>query len=244
MSEYKVVTQDYVNVQISTSKDDISFNEKRFQKGISVIDLKQKLELLTGGSSETMKLELFDKENKMICPLSDDNALFGSYPVEDGMRLHVVDKFSLRNELEFENVEKYEMPTELYAKKQDTVRAYLMRNKLGKYHDDELKKRELAEKEKEEEKNMAEAMILGSRCQVTLPGAARRLGAVRYAGKVDGLNGYWVGIQYDEPLGKNNGSVNGQKYFECPQNYGSFVKPQYVVCGDFPEEEYDLDEEI
>lgn len=40
MSEYKVVTQDYVNVQISTSKDDISFNEKRFQKGISVIDLK------------------------------------------------------------------------------------------------------------------------------------------------------------------------------------------------------------
>lgn len=40
MSEYKVITQDYVNVQISTSKDDICFNEKRFQKGITIMNLK------------------------------------------------------------------------------------------------------------------------------------------------------------------------------------------------------------
>lgn len=38
--EYKVITQDYVNVQISTSKDPICFNERRFQKGIKIIDLK------------------------------------------------------------------------------------------------------------------------------------------------------------------------------------------------------------
>lgn len=244
MSEYKVITQDYVNVQISTSKDDICFNEKRFQKGITIINLKRKLELLTGGSSDTMQLELFTKDNKLVCPLNNDEALLGSYPIEDGMRLHVVDKFSLRNELEFESVEKYEMPPEQYAKKTDSVRAYLMRNKLGKYHEDELKKQEAADQEKEEEKKLAENLSVGSRCQVNLPGAARRLGAVRYAGTVEGLAGYWAGIQYDEPLGKNNGSVNGKQYFECPQNYGSFVKPQYVTCGDFPEVEYDMDEEI
>lgn len=89
--------------------------------------------MLTGGSSDTMQLELFTKDNKLVCPLNNDEALLGSYPIEDGMRLHVVDKFSLRNELEFESVEKYEMPPEQYAKKTDSVRAYLMRNKLGSY---------------------------------------------------------------------------------------------------------------
>lgn len=78
-----------------------------------------------------MRLQIFDKDNTLICDLSDNDALLGSYPIEDGMRLHVIDKFSLRNELEFESVEKYEMPAEQYAKKTDTVRAYLMRNKLG-----------------------------------------------------------------------------------------------------------------
>lgn len=40
MADFKVVTSDFVNVQISTSKDDISFNEKRFPKDLTISDLK------------------------------------------------------------------------------------------------------------------------------------------------------------------------------------------------------------
>ena len=32
--------------------------------------------------------------------------------------------------------------------------------------------------------------------------------------------GLWAGIELDEPAGKNNGSVDGILYFNCPPNYG------------------------
>lgn len=79
-----------------------------------------------------MKIEAYDKDNKLVCTLADDNALLGSYPIDDGMRFHVVDNFLIRNELDFCNVEKYEMPEESYSKRSDSVRSFLVKNKLGK----------------------------------------------------------------------------------------------------------------
>ena len=64
---------------------------------------------------------------------------------------------------------------------------------------------------------------------------------VRFVGKCEGLPlGYWVGVQYDEPVGKNDGSVKGRRFFECPQGYGAFVRPNLVVTGDFPPEDEDF----
>lgn len=87
---------------------------------------------MTGASCHTMQIEAYTKDNKFVCKLDNNNALLGSFPLEDGMRLHIIDQFQIRNELDFGNVPKYELSQEEYEQKSDSVRAFLQRNKLGK----------------------------------------------------------------------------------------------------------------
>ncbi|KAL3276648.1 hypothetical protein HHI36_012020 [Cryptolaemus montrouzieri] len=230
MGDFKVITSDFLTLQISTSKNDISFAEKRFPKDITVSDLKAKLELITGGNCSTMQLEAYDKDNRLVCPLADDKKLIGSYPIDSGMRLHIIDKFLLKNELDSGDVEKFELSQEEYSKKSDSVRAFLQKNKLGQYNDDFRKKKEKLEAE---EKDLVEKINVGSRCKVTIQNSSPRLGTIKYKGTVETLQGYWIGVHYDEPLGKHNGSFKGKQYFECPDKYGAFVKPNVVTVGDF-----------
>ena len=57
----------------------------------------------------------------------------------------------------------------------------------------------------------------------------------RYFGKVDGLpDDKFVGVELDEPLGKNNGSYKGKEYFVCQNNFGVFVRPPALIAGDYP----------
>lgn len=51
-----------------------------------------------------------------------------------------------------------------------------------------------------------------------------RKAIARYAGKTHFSEGDWVGIELEEPEGKNDGSVAGERYFECEQDFGLFVK--------------------
>lgn len=49
-------------------------------------------------------------------------------------------------------------------------------------------------------------------------------GFVRYVGDVDGTKGVWVGVELDEPYGKNDGSVKGKYYFRCKPKHGVFAR--------------------
>jgi len=49
-------------------------------------------------------------------------------------------------------------------------------------------------------------------------------GILLFAGKTEFKDGIWYGIRlFNEGQGKNNGSVNGVYYFDCPPNSGVFV---------------------
>nr|4B6M_A Chain A, TUBULIN-SPECIFIC CHAPERONE, PUTATIVE [Trypanosoma brucei]4B6M_B Chain B, TUBULIN-SPECIFIC CHAPERONE, PUTATIVE [Trypanosoma brucei] len=79
-----------------------------------------------------------------------------------------------------------------------------------------------------------ETIHVGDRC-LCRPGD--RLGSVRFVGRVASLKpGYWVGVEFDEPVGKGDGTVKGTRVFQCQPNYGGFLRPDQVEVGDFPPE--------
>ena len=45
-------------------------------------------------------------------------------------------------------------------------------------------------------------------------------GTVAYVGVTEFAPGKWVGVIWDEPIGKNNGAVQGKSYFECADKHG------------------------
>ncbi|WKY01977.1 hypothetical protein Q1695_015745 [Nippostrongylus brasiliensis] len=48
-------------------------------------------------------------------------------------------------------------------------------------------------------------------------------GVVRFLGETEFAQGVWAGIELEQPLGKNDGSVQGKRYFTCKTPYGVFV---------------------
>jgi len=49
-------------------------------------------------------------------------------------------------------------------------------------------------------------------------------GTLRYVGTTAFASGVWGGVELEEPVGKNDGSVKGQRYFQCSPGYGVFCK--------------------
>eukprot|EP00039_Didymoeca_costata_P001459 m.52711 g.52711 ORF g.52711 m.52711 type:complete len:240 (+) comp10812_c0_seq6:172-891(+) len=217
-------------------------SERRFDKGLLISELKGKLEMIIGASAGHMTLKLQDHNGADICEMADNDKMLGAYPVEDFMTIYVVDANPHSTASQFEDlslVDKMEMPDEEYNKLSFTVRAYKERNKMGRFNPEiKAKMEETAAQKEVEGEEEAKSMSIGDRCEVTVGGVKR--GEIMYIGKPEFQKGWWIGVKYDEPLGKNDGSVQGVRYFQCPPKYGAFVRPANVKVGDYPEEDLDF----
>ncbi|KAF3836913.1 hypothetical protein F7725_004377 [Dissostichus mawsoni] len=70
---------------------------------------------------------------------------------------------------------------------------------------------------------------IGSTVEVT--GKGQR-GTVAYIGATLFASGKWVGVILDEAKGKNDGTVQGKRYFTCEENHGIFVRQSQLQVVD------------
>ncbi|QCD86551.1 ribosomal RNA methyltransferase Nop2 [Vigna unguiculata] len=203
----------------------------RFSLQLTVEGVKDKLWKKCGTSVNSMHLELYDDaRNDKIADLSDNSKPLGFYSPLNGFRLHVVDldptSISSGGWLEDTSlVEKYEISDEAYNKRQgikykEKITSHVHATEEAKISDTSMEE-------------LCANIKVGSRCEVE-HGAKR--GVVKFVGRAESLgHGFWVGVQYDEPLGKHDGMVKGVRYFQCPPNHGGIVRPDKVKVGDYPE---------
>lgn len=52
---------------------------------------------------------------------------------------------------------------------------------------------------------------------------------IRFVGETAFAPGVWVGVELDDGTGKNDGSVQGERYFDCDMGNGMFVRPAAVA---------------
>lgn len=69
----------------------------------------------------------------------------------------------------------------------------------------------------------ATELTVDARCEIQ-----GKMGTIRFVGPTEFATGKWVGVELDEPSGKNNGSVKGKHYFDCKPNHGVFVRASQI----------------
>ncbi|KAG8756914.1 hypothetical protein FRC11_004929 [Ceratobasidium sp. 423] len=224
-------------IRLHVSSPD-TFSERKYDLHTTVGQLKGKLESVTGIAPESQRLTVHrsadEQDSAPLYILDDDSRPLGFYSLSDMMLLKVADtnKNSLTGQFtDVSNVEKFELTDEEYQKRTDTVLAYKQANKIGRFAD--------SAQAPAHAHAASSGIKPGARCKVETEGGDTDIkrGVVRFVGPTkfgkEGT-GDWVGIEYDEPVGKNDGSVQGERYFTCPDKHGAFVRPERVTVGDFP----------
>ncbi|KAF4954653.1 hypothetical protein FGADI_5120 [Fusarium gaditjirri] len=217
-------------------------SERRITPSWSISQLKGKLETVTGVPPSCQRLSLkptAGAEAIAIEAPNEDDTHLSNYPLAPYAELHVTDTRPAASRINLNDtmgVDKYVMPEEEYEKKKDSVLAWKKAQKLGRF-DPDAPSHEEAKLQALDREVATRGIAVGRRCRVG--GEDTRRGVIQYVGEVKeipGGLGSWVGVQLDEPVGKNDGSIAGTRYWGEPSElkHGVFVRPERVEVGDFP----------
>ncbi|KAM0564521.1 hypothetical protein ACHAPJ_000735 [Fusarium lateritium] len=217
-------------------------SERRITPSWSISQLKGKLETVTGIPPSCQRLSLkptAGAEAIAIEAANEDDTHLSNFPLAPYAELHVIDTRPAASRINLNDtsgVDKYVMPEEEYEKKSDSVLAWKKAQKLGRF-DPDAPSHEQAKLDALGREVATRGIAVGRRCRVG--GEDTRRGVIQYVGEVKeipGGLGSWVAVKLDEPVGKNDGSIGGTRYWGEPSElkHGVFVRPERVEVGDFP----------
>jgi len=253
-SQWSNLAEGLVCLHVSHSNLSRRMIEIRFDKHMSIGDLKLKLHRHTGTPAFSQRLVLKDG-GQAIANMDDDSKKLGYYSPDNGMEIHIIDtdpfSMSRAGGLEDESqIAKYRMSEEEYEKRQGTVRSWIKEQKAKDPNWQPPKPNMMngnpwvkapPEADIGHGPESVAGKEVGMRCEVS-PGARR--GVVMWVGEDPKLpgEGFWMGIKFDEPVGKGDGTAKGERFFECEERFGGWCRGWKVEVGDFPEADFDLED--
>ncbi|SCU87806.1 LAFA_0E08922g1_1 [Lachancea sp. 'fantastica'] len=205
----------------------------------------EKLSQLSGVLPADMELrfEFRDKTTKTVTAPCEKTGPFGEFLKQTPVLLHITDVNSgslahelaqdmARSENNSDPLSKhFTLSEEDYKKRDDSVLQWKKNTGLGSY---DPQYRAKLDQELQRQKEWAQRLTLNERCRVTTPNSGlERRGWLRYVGHLPHTRskdqGIWCGVEFDEPCGKNDGSLDGEVLFgPVKPSYGGFVKPTSV----------------
>ncbi|KAH3665387.1 hypothetical protein OGAPHI_003571 [Ogataea philodendri] len=232
---------DYISVFVTS---DLTSSERRISLNWTVDHLRQRLEWITGIPGPDQIIYIYrtgnTSERQKIAETDTHNTLT-TYSIVPHTRIHVdsKDTNSVVNDLEkdFQNnsdsTEHYRITEEKYRKLDNSVLRWKQNNNLGEYDRNYALKRD---KYLQENAELSKQFHVGQGCSVltsstdTSPISEKR-GVIRFIGKVEEIDeGFceWIGIELDNKLGKNDGSIRGSRFllsmFDLNNIYESFTQ--------------------
>lgn len=221
----------------------VNMPEIRYDIRTPIFEIKKDVEYRYGSKPENVTLQLKDSEGVFVIEMNNMDETLQHYSAQNGFTIHVVDsdpEGALKDLDDLSKVQKYEISENDYEQRDNTFRKF--KEKMIQENPNFMNAHQ-AQIVPDYQKAEASLISVESRCQHIV---SKKRGQVKYVGKVPALGaGYWVGIVLDDPSGETDGSVSGTKYFECPDSFGTFIRPKDIEIGDFPpEEEFDMEEDM
>lgn len=217
---------------------DLCFTSKEVQPQWSWEQLCNKLYDYTGISPQDMQLEIESNDGSkhlikspVKCEgiISDTDYSFKTISVIDTNENSIANQ--LREDMNNGSDAEFKLSEKAYQQRTDSVLNWKKENKLGKFDPAYASKLDQLRALQEEHSSK---LAVDERCSVKTADQPERRGWLRFVGVVPQLNetDIWCGIEFDEPVGKSNGSFRGSSYFgPVRPNYGGFVRPSSVETG-------------
>lgn len=242
--------------------------ERRINLRWTGAELAQRLETITGIPSESQRLKVYAGNHSARFSDQFDDSIAGGVAttkldsvaalgIAQEQLLIVLDARPREEHLLLDDssVQKFELPQAQYEQREDSVLNWKKRLHLGRFSNESIPQASGSSPARDPERPEAvetsteDAEILTKRSAYEIQVGDRvqtddkRTGTVRFVGPVPEIpgTGIWIGVEFDDAVGKNDGSIGGSRYFECRMrekhadddtrigDFGGFLRPHVLT---------------